>query len=209
MKTPIIQRQTSLITFVLCVSAALAFSVLSMGCAMQPERGNIPDIKQAQLELTYISGHLGNSMDCPTGPQTGFAPSAGAARDSMMEACDPEAEDCNGIGFLNCEEALVSIVITNVGDVAAKGIEITDLELLDESLGSVAPLEVVSVSRIDHHELTGKLGVQEEMRIIVRFAPPKVNWNFKGHLQIIVATDDDGTAELITPRIDVLSAIAT
>jgi hypothetical protein len=217
---------SSNLVFLATTSLYIAFSLFvafgSSGCAMNPADGtNNPPVQQAQLELTYVSGHLGNYWDCPdkggtagpTAPPTG-APAEMA--DAAMGACETDENgECiggGGGGFMNCEEAILAIVVKNVGDVLAKGIEITDLELLDSDKNNLGALQVLSVVRNDNHDLTGELGLDEEMTLIIKFQGPQSNtfgWNFQGHLHLIVVTDDDSSTELVTPALEILPAMAT
>ena len=207
-------------TTILYIAFALVVAFSSIGCAMNPSTGiNTPPVQKMELELTYVSGHLGNSWDCPEQSTTGVGnagpvnPSAGATADSAdMVACEPGETDCHNGGMLNCEAATVLIVVKNVGEVMAKGISITDLDLLDADKKNIASLEIVSTSRTDDHELTGTLAPNEEMQLLITFQGPdssKLGWNFLGHLYIIVVTDDDSNADLVTPALEILPAIAT
>ena len=208
-------------TISLYIGFALIVAFSSIGCAMNPSNGtNTPPVQKMELKLTYVSGHLGNSWDCPTQSTTGvdagapMNPSTQAAADSagMMEACDPDDTDCNNGSMMNCEAATVLIVVKNVNEVMAKNIEITDLELLDADKKNIAKLEIVSTSRTDEHELTGTLAPNEEMQLLITFQGPNssdVGWNFMGYLHIIVVTDDDSSADLVTPALEILPLIAT
>jgi hypothetical protein len=220
MNNPTSTNLVFLATTSLYIAFALFVAFGSTGCAMNPADGtNNPPVQQAQLELTYVSGHLGNYWDCPDkGGNAGTkAPPAGAPAemaDAAMVDCEPDENgECKGGGgFINCEEAVLAIVVKNVGDVLAKGIEITDLELLDSDKNNLGALQVLSVIRNDNHDLTGELGLDEEMTLIISFQGPKSNsfgWNFQGHLHLIVVTDDDSSSELVTPALEILPTMAT
>jgi hypothetical protein len=205
----------------LYIAFALVVAFSTIGCDMNPSSGiTTPPAQKMQLELTYVSGHLGNYWDCPgksaSGGKPGSTtdPSSAPAADmaGAMRACDPDDADCDGIGFMNCEEATILMVVKNVGKIMAKGIEISDLELLDADKKNIAKLEIVSTSRTDDHELTGTLAPNEEMQLLITFQGPNSNdvgWNFMGHLHIIVVTDDDSSADLVTSALEILPAMAT
>ena len=49
-------------TTCLYIAFALVVAFSSIGCAMNPSTGiNTPPVQEMELELTYVSGHLGNS----------------------------------------------------------------------------------------------------------------------------------------------------
>ncbi len=202
---------------------------LGAGCVISglPEEGTLTQnpnpkpVVKAQLELTWVSGHLGSYWDCPSngfdmkaaageapadaGP--GMADAAGAA-----EPCAP-GEECNDWGPLNCEDAQVTLVVKNVGTGGAADIELTDLELLTEDLDPLADLEILSISRTDGHDLTGRLGIGDEMTIRVEFRGPthEGGWGsmIEGAVRLIMVTGDDTDAELVTPPLHSLAAVAT
>ncbi len=101
----------------------------------------------AVLEGIFISGHLGSYWDCP---DQGYSPSeersSGESSGAFAGDAAPcaEGEECT-YDALNCEDGQLMIRLTNVGAVAATGLQVTKIELFDADGVSKATLPLMSV----------------------------------------------------------------
>lgn len=183
-------------------------------------------LEQTVLELTYISGHLGSSSGCANvakpnkqgnaAGESSEAPSAAAAADMGGAPCNDD-EDCKGFTW-HCDNAVVTLRVRNIGNLDAKGLEVTDLELITQTGELVEARDVISVEQSDNNEFTGDLKIGETVDIRVEFAsgmptnlsgPAQFSSKFKTLLKVILLSSDGSTAELITPALHFLPEIAT
>lgn len=172
---------------------------------------------EGDFTLTFVSGHLGNYWDCPgeangAGTPDGAAPRE-AAGDAAAGACAPGFEDsCNGP--LNCEAAMVVVEVTNTGDTDLGDLSIVSIELIDAE-GTSETLEGLGVFSTTE-PAPGALspGASRQVRVEFRGPGRDSNSGFNGdaperHLHIVLSGGDAGTAEVTTPAVYPLPAVAT
>lgn len=162
------------------------------------------------FELTFVSGHLGNYWDCP-GEANGAGTPAGseAAGDAAAGACAPGFEEsCNSP--LNCEAAMVVVEVTNTGDTDLGDLNIESIEMIDAD-GTTVLLEGLGVFATTE-PAPGPLtpGGSRQVRVEFR-GPPYSGANDvpERHLRIVLSNSDAGSAEVTTPAVYSLPAVAT
>jgi hypothetical protein len=152
---------------------------LSVGCGLSEDGESwglqeCPDgceetREQPQVEATFVSGHLGNYRDCPGDGYSGEAMSQDA--DAAAGACAPDSE-CES--FMNCEDAQLTVRLTNTGEDAASALQVTSLELFDAEGTSRAVLPLMdTVETTNNKAFDGELDVDEEIRLRVTFLGPE------------------------------------
>lgn len=116
----------------------------------------------------FVSGHLGNYMDCPADGYGGDdASSRGAADFAPCEAGD---DSCGGP--LNCEGAQMTVRVTNSG-AELTSVEVTKVELYSMDgvlLGELPVANVVDAS--DSTTFDGQIGEGESVDLRIDFQGP-------------------------------------
>lgn len=196
------------------IMASLAVGFFVVGCGQVPAGGNGGSTPATELELTYVSGHLGNYWDCPdkasseTQARAEKADQAPSGAPAEQFAGDCADDDC---GMMNCEDAVLTFRIRNIGVTEAEAIEVTDIEFIPTGSADVVALDVLAVARADGQAYTANLSPDEVMILRVDFAGP---WegNFasgSGALRIVILTSDGRTVELVTPELQHIPSVAT
>lgn len=125
------------------------------------------------IEATYVSGHLGNYRDCPDGGYTAEdepASSGEATEGDSAGACAP-GSDCES--FTSCEDGQMTVQLVNNGDAAARGIQVTTIELFDSEGTSRAELPLIELVETSTNEVfDGRLDAGEELNLRVVFLGP-------------------------------------
>jgi hypothetical protein len=185
---------------VIALSLVIALAVTA--CGVDTEQG--VETEDLKLELTYVSGHLGNDWDC------GVAGDSDPAKPGMaMERCDPEFEDQCG-GPLNCENGEITLQLRNVGQTAIVGLEVSDLELLKVELTYLTGLEISSVSRPDGHDFDGTIEPEGVIQLRVTFPSPGDQGSVEqARVHVIVLDKKGRTTEITTPELQTLPVVAT
>lgn len=155
----------------LCLSAT---ACVDQNSSPSPEWKFQEEGDEPELEGVFVSGHLGNYVDCPS---DGYTPES---NDNSMDDpgelwvgdCAAEMDSCTG--FENCEDAQVTVVLENSGEATALGVDVVKIELFDEDGTSQAtlPLMGVSVSG-SSDEFDGEIEVDEEQILRVDFQGPQ------------------------------------
>ena len=169
-----------------------------------------PPAKTASLELAFMSGHLGNTWDCP-GKGVALSQSAGKADapESYAGAAREDCgEDCSNL-LLNCESASLMLQVTNTGEVALTNFQVTDLELLDLDQKLMAALQVIDLQVVMKGDAL-EPGGTAQLRIELS-APESQDLGHNGRalLRAIVVSAEDADGEIITPEVSGLGLIAT
>ncbi len=172
--------------------------------------GQVPnngEATESDLELSYVSGHLGSYWDCP-----------GEASGPPLPSASFAAGDCDGdgCGMLNCENAEVTLQVRNLGDTVAQSIDVISVLLLVNSESDPEDLEILSWSVMPTDALDDGLAPHEVVSIRIQFRGPNPA-SITGSMQYIEALpvhisveDDQGsTIELTTPPLDILSIMVT
>jgi hypothetical protein len=173
---------------------------------------------EGDFELTFVSGHLGNYWDCPAeangaGNPTGGGAAGNPAGDAAAGACAPGFEgECHGP--LNCEAAMVIVEVTNTGDTDLGDLSIVSIELIDQD-GTSETLEGLGVFS-STEPTPGPLtpGGSRQVRVEFRGPGSDSGNQFNGDaperwLHIVLSGGDAGTAEVTTPAVYPLPAVAT
>lgn len=118
---------------------------------------------------TYVSGHLGNYRDCPG---DGYSPqSSDSDGDAGAGACAPGTE-CEWNG--NCEDAQLTVRLTNTGEGAVHGLQVATIELFDADGVSQAVLPLMQTVVVGTGEaFDGELEAGEETMLRVEFQGPE------------------------------------
>ena len=184
-----------------------------------PENPN-PETKKSALTLTYVSGHLGTYWDCPENAHGGTTSASGKMDEAGGPAAEPgeagafagdcaEGQDCGG--FMNCEDAQLTIRVRNTGDGAATDVVVTDLQLMTSQGDFITALEVIGTQAVGD-DWTGTLEPGAEVLIRVDFRGP---WGDTlgdmdgAPVHIIMATGDDAVGEITTPELRSVAMVAT
>lgn len=120
----------------------------------------------ASFDAIFVSGHLGNYLECP---DEGYS-HAEAEEDAAFAPCQQGAE-CGGP--LNCEGAQLTIKLVNDGMGAVAGVSVDELALLGDD-GSVAvTLPVIDVIDVATGEVfDGHLDAGEELIVRIDYQGP-------------------------------------
>ena len=171
---------------------------------------------EGDFTLTFVSGHLGSYWDCPGEANGAGTPDGAAPREAAGDAaaCNPDAtEECQG-GLLNCEAAMVIVEVTNTGDTDLGDLSIVSIELLgpDGASETLEGLAVVATTEPAPGALTP--GASRQVRVEFRGPGSDSGNQFNGdaperHLHIVLSGGDAGTAEVTTPAVYPLPAVAT
>lgn len=118
------------------------------------------------LDAIFVSGHLGNYLECP---DEGYSHGE-LEEDAAFGACEQGA-DCGGP--LNCEGAQLTFKLVNDGMGAAVGVSVEELALLADD-GSVAvTLPVIEVIDVNTGEVfDGELAAGEEVIVRIDYQGP-------------------------------------
>lgn len=131
-----------------------------------------------ELDGAFLSGHLGNYLDCPGDGYSGdttnlMEPPEEQDDDADFAAgdCAAESDECSG-GF-NCEDAQATVRITNDSGEAAEGLQVEKIELFDDDGVSKATLPLLGVENADiRADFDGSVDTEEEVRLRVDFVGP-------------------------------------
>jgi hypothetical protein len=177
--------------------------------------GGGESVVEGDFELTFVSGHLGSYWDCPGEANAAGTPD-GVAGEAAGDAaaCNPDAtEACQG-GLLNCEAAMVIVEVTNTGDTDLGDLSIVSIELIGQDGGreTLEGLGVFSSTEPTPGPLTP--GGSRQVRVEFRGPGSDSGNQFNGdaperHLHIVLSGGDAGTAEVTTPAVYPLPAVAT
>lgn len=180
-----------------------------------------------ELDAVFVAGHLGNYMDCPGDGYSERSASSGQANEPAAGApagdfapCEPsEGEDSCNYGPLNCEAAQFTINISNTGKLAAEGISIDAIALLDENGTIVATLPLIGAVDANTGEtFDGNLAIDEEVTLrvdyqgpedISEFIPSENRWSGSAKLRITIGADNHDDVPVETKAVSVLPAVVT
>jgi hypothetical protein len=167
------------------------------------------------LSAEFVSGHLGNYLDCPEQGYHAGARSAEPGGAGLWEG------DCaeDGCGILNCEGAQVTFTLKNEGRVEAQNLRITSIELFNTDGLKVADLPLESVQAVETGEPLANVGGDSQGMFYMFFKGPAQpyelleaqdgQWGRAGILLIKLKADNHAEFTLETPNIYVLDNIAT
>lgn len=177
---------------IIFVLLALALSsTAACGTAGEDDDWDLEENEQPVLEGTYVSGHLGNYRDCP---DDGYTPES--STDSTGRAGAPaepdgdgyagdcaEGQDCGGF-TMNCEDAQMTVRLTNPSSFDATGLQASTIELYDADgvLRATLPL-MDTVDTATNESFDGKLKAGEKITLRVEFLGPEDPY-------MLLSTDD-------------------
>ena len=166
---------------------------------------------EGDFQLTFVSGHLGNYWDCPA--EANGVAAAEASGDAAAGACAPGFED-SCTGPLNCEAAMVVVEVRNTGDTDLGDLSVVSIELNgpDGTSETLEGIGVFSSTEPTPGPLTP--GGSRQVRVEFRGPGRDSDNQFNGdaperHLRIVLSGGDAGTAEVTTPAVYPLPAVAT
>ncbi len=222
--------KTTRLTMVLALSA----STMVSGCLIGQESGtDLPgwEVEESEpaptLEVVFLSGHLGNYIDCPedgyTERGTDALPGEPAGDEDIGGgACAPlePGEDSGNCGaFFNCQSAQFTIMIKNTGDVKALGVDLAKVGLLGDDGEVAATLPVGEVwDGSNRAVFDGEVDVDEEVTVTVdflgpedisEFVPSQNRWGGGAALELTVDADNHDDVTIKTKEVYVMSDIAT
>lgn len=187
--------------------SAAAFAVLLMtGC-----------LGESTVEGVFVSGHLGNYMDCPGDGYSGDLDEAARSSDAPegdAGACSPGVE----CGPLNCEDGQVTLRLVNGGELTVDGLQLERVELLDENGRYVADLPLINVSNtVDGGAFDGELEPAEEVDLRVDFLGPEdlteltgaSDHQDSGFIRITFEADDHRDIVIPSTELYVLPSVVT
>lgn len=128
--------------------------------------------ERTALRGTYISGHLGSYWDCPGEGYTGEESmmSDGAQGDGFIDG-DCAEDSC---GFLNCQDAQMTVLLSNDGQLLAEEIAVAKIRLLDLDDRELGVLPLIALHDADKDEVfDGTLAPGEQIRLRVDFLGPE------------------------------------
>jgi hypothetical protein len=171
-----------------------------------------PPDSSADMSLAYVSGHLGSTWDCSEpGVRVGVTGAAKPAP-SAAQAADFAAElgDCpGGCGPMNCESGAATVQVQNIGDVVLSGLEVTDIQLIRTDGTLLADLPAEDVTVVEGVET---ITTDASITLRIEFKAPHsadINQEDLLKIRIIVVSEEGADAELVTPEVQILPAIAT
>lgn len=138
-----------------------------------------PVMMQAELDAIYISGHLGGYSSCP---ERGYTEGASDQSSPSADACAPaepngdlDEDYCGGGGgFQNCEEAQITLELSNLdANVDATAVEVKLIELLDDDnmVRAILPINDVVVLP-GQMSFDGGLDTGEKVKVRVDYKGP-------------------------------------
>ena len=186
---------------------------------------NTQNQEAPELDAVFVAGHLGNYMDCPgdgyseQNPSSADEPARGAPAGDFAP-CEPvEGEDTCNYGPLNCEAAQFTINISNDGEIAAEGVSIETIAMLDVDGNIVATLPLIDAVDANTGEpFDGNLAVGEEITLrvdyqgpedISEFIPDENRWSGSAKLRITIGADNHDDVRVETKAVSVLPAVVT
>jgi hypothetical protein len=129
----------------------------------------------------FVSGHLGNYRDCPGDGYTGEVAVGGSTSEGEPVAppgeqgdfapCMEGDESCTN-AILNCEQAQLTVSLSNLGDAIATGLQVDRVELYNLDGDKVADLPVQAVSE-QNEAYDGDLDIDESTTLRVDFQGPQ------------------------------------
>ena len=141
-----------------------------------------PPVEQAELEVVYLSGHLGNYASCQEkGYSEGGVASSRPAGDveGGFAPCEPledgDVDHCgDGPDLWNCQEAHLMLKLSNVSvDLDAEGVLVKQIELLDEEDMVRAILPVNQLVVVDTQQVyNGLLPSSSQVKVRVDYQGP-------------------------------------
>lgn len=156
---------------------------------------------ERNLELTYISGHLGNYWSCPdqAGNRAALPPGLVAGDCAEGESCGPVD---------SCEHAALTVRVQNISNLLLRGLQVQELNLIGPE--GPQPLEILSVEALEG-TLAGDLASGEERRVRIFFkGPPSDSVERDGlPVEVRIEANPQSGATLQTPALQVIAAIAT
>ena len=140
------------------------------------------------LRGTYISGHLGSYWDCPGEGYTGedAMMTDGAEMDGFAEG-DCAEDSC---GFLNCQDAQMTILLNNDGALVAEEISISKIRLLDLDDRELGILPLIAIHNTAHDgPFSGTLDAGAQVQLRIDFLGPE---NLQKLKDDAMSGDNDG-----------------
>lgn len=164
----------------------LLLAALFVGCVPATEK-NTPDPEfcegtsceqtlDPEITGVFVSGHLGNYWDCPedgytqpvVGGSDGAAPPPG--EDADFAPCMEGDDSCQNV-ILNCENASLTVSLSNIGEAIGEGLQVDRVELYNTSGTKVADLPVLEVTE-NNAAFDGQIGLDETLSLRVDFQGP-------------------------------------
>ncbi|MEZ4459030.1 MAG: hypothetical protein R3E66_04750, partial [bacterium] len=165
------------------------------------------------LSAEFVSGHLGNYLDCP---DEGYSVSADAGEQGALLAGDCAAESC---GILNCETAQITFTIKNRGTVDAVGMRVDAVKLYDGDGALVAELPVMDVTDLSTSEPMDGLPADDERVFRMLYQGPAQPWDllmtsergygYSATVVIELSAENHPSFFIKSPLIYVLDSVAT
>jgi hypothetical protein len=193
--------------------ATVSLILLPMGCASgEGSTGTGQPNEIMQLEVTFVSGHLGTSGFCGD-EETPVAHSAQSSSEDpsgvSRAPCPADDEDCPGL-TMHCENGELTLQFRNLGATTLTGLDVSDLELLEANQDFVKGLDVDSISRVNGQPFDGTLEPGGVIQLRIDFSSGHQGVSGKDRrVRIIVADEFGQTTEITTPSIQTITTIAT
>lgn len=129
--------------------------------------------ERPELKGVFVSGHLGSYWDCPEDAYHGEAPSPGADGDFAPGADGACMEGSECPSFEACEQAQVTIALSNGGAAQAREILVEQIELFGTDGVSRAILPLIStIDTATNAPFDGTLAAGESVTLRVEFQGP-------------------------------------
>lgn len=138
------------------------------------------NVDNPSLKGLFISGHLGNYRDCPGDGYSTAAGALGPEGDMDMTEADFVSGMCEDMDgdecyfALNCDDAQVTLNLTNAGRSKALGLQVIKIELFDGDGNSRATLPLIGVTdTATNLAFDGAIEVGEPRNLRVDFLGPE------------------------------------
>ncbi|MBA2662850.1 MAG: hypothetical protein H0U74_11175 [Bradymonadaceae bacterium] len=105
---------------------------------------NNQNVDKPGVKGAYVSGHLGNYGDCPGDGYGGAGISSEGRPAGDFAPCE-EGTECTYYP-MNCDDAQVTLRLTNSGQATALGMQVIKIELFDADGNSKAVLPLIEVT---------------------------------------------------------------
>ena len=193
--------------------AVVAFASTVLVACGNEDGGQIQTPVQGEypLEVTYVSGHLGNYSSCADDSSNGAQDELRFAFDAGV--CAQDAETC-GLP-LNCNDAELTVVVSNAGDEDLANIDVEQLIIIPAE-GETIVATVLSVSTTDGEAFDGTLDAGAELTLRISFvglAPGEgtpYGERIGADVRVTVGTgDEDVRTILLTPELQTLPLVVT
>lgn len=184
------------------------------GCVPGPD-GKTKERTKSTVQGLFVSGHLGNYLDCPGDGYTEDgerAESSGAAsKDADFAPCPPD-EECNY--ELNCEDAQMTFQLSNEGTSNVGELQIEKIELLDEQMNPIATLPLIALSDVDEGQtFDGDIETGETLDLRLDFQGPARPYDLmktdSGYIKLTISGDEHPAIIIESTELYTLPSVVT